>query len=152
MEKIETLLDIECANGEQLPYLGYTEICFQIPELSQEFPCLLLIVPDSRYNKTVPLLLGTNTLAVMIDILRESIGEKFLQECSLTTPWYLSFRCITLREKALKRNKNKLAVIRSAEIKPVTVPPNSYITVKGCLDKEMPYNDTPAILDRKSVV
>lgn len=146
MMKIETLLDIECANGQQLPYLGYTETCFQIPGISQELYCLSLVVTDSRYNKSVPLLLGTNALAVMVESLRKRIGDRFLQDCSLTTPWYLGLRCITLREKILKRNNDRLGVIRSGENKAITVPPNSYVTVKGYLDKEIPYNDTSVIL------
>lgn len=143
---ITTLLDIECADGQQLPYLGYTETCIQIPGHHQEYPCILLVIPDSRYNKQVPLLLGTNTLSTIIDQLKVSIGARFLQESSLTTPWYLALRCIILREKQLTKNSNRLGIIRSGEIKSVTVPPNSYITLTGYLDKEIPYHDSPAML------
>ena len=56
------LLDIECADGKQLPYEGYIETAITLPHQSNTDPCLLLLILDSNYHTHIPLLLGTNTL------------------------------------------------------------------------------------------
>jgi hypothetical protein len=92
LHTLDTLLDIECADGLQLPSIGYTEIQFQLPGHTHLYYCLLLVTQNSRYNSEVPLLLGTNTLSSIIETLKNEHGERFLQISNLTTPWYLSFR------------------------------------------------------------
>ena len=55
-------LDIEGAGGQKLPYSGYIEVDVGVPGLCNPISCLLLVVPDTRYAKTVPIILGTNVL------------------------------------------------------------------------------------------
>ena len=59
LRTLDTLLDIECADGQQLPYIGYAEIQFQLPGHTHLYDCILLVTQNSRYNSEVPLLLGT---------------------------------------------------------------------------------------------
>ena len=139
-------MDIECADGQQLPYIGYTEIQFQLPGHTHLYDCILLVTQNSRYNSEVPLLLGTNTLSNIIETLKNEHGERFLQISNLTTPWYLSFRCILLRERELQKNNNRIGLIRTDGTKSITITPNTSITVNGYVDKEIPYQNTPAIV------
>ena len=139
-------MDIECADGQQLPYIGYTEIQFQLPGHTHLYDCLLLVTQNSRYNSEVPLLLGTNTLSNIIDTLKNEHDERFLQISNLTTPWYLSFRCILLREQELQKNNNRIGLICTDGTKSITIRPNTSITVNGYVDKEIPYQNTPAIV------
>lgn len=74
-----------------------------------------------------------------------SHGTRFLQ-ANITTPWYLSFRCLSLREKELKRNKYQLAIVKSAESKSIIIPPNSEVVIQGYLDKQLPYQPVCALL------
>ena len=53
-----------------------------------------------------------------------------------------------MRERELKRNKNRIAVIRSAETTIVPIGPNQPVSVKGYLDKELEYNTTCAIIKK----
>ena len=76
--------------------------------------CILLVVPDTKYSSKTPLILGTNILEEFLQGCEKSFGVKFLQKADLHTPWYLCFRAITLRRKALARNHNRIAIIRSA--------------------------------------
>ena len=71
---------------------------------------------------------------------------RFLQSCNLTTPWYLTFRSITLREKELARHNNALTIVKNAVKKPVTIKPNSTIQILEYTDKEIPYSTTTAML------
>jgi len=146
LELLEKLLHIECADGKALPYKGYIETEIYLPELQQSYSCIFLIVPDSPYHDNVPLLLGTNFLKLLVNSCKQQYGERFLQTTNLTTPWYSSFRCILLREKELTKNNNRLAVIKSAETKNITIPPNSDITIAGYVDREIPYHSTSAMV------
>ena len=77
---------------------------------------------------------------------KSKIGENFLQNAALHTSWYLAFRSIVIRERELRRNKNRLALIRSAEQKQITIPPNSSITIKGITAKEIDHQETCAMI------
>lgn len=152
LKPISDLLKVECADGQNLPYTGYIETnitCPGIPKCSEQC-CLLLIVPDTNYNLKVPLLIGTNILNELINDCKKQHGEQYLQTAKLHTPWYLSMRCIAIREKELRRNKNRLAVIKSAETNKITIGPNQSITIAGYLDKKLPYNVTCAIIQEAS--
>lgn len=54
----------------------------------------------------------------------------FLHNKQLTTPWYLTFRTIPLKEIQLSKNKNRLALLRSAELQIIT-PPNTEKSIEG---------------------
>ena len=66
----------------------------------------------------------------------------------------LTFRCLSLREKQLVKNKYRLTVVKSAERESVLIPPNSEIQIQVYADKILPYNQTLALLQstEKSVI
>jgi len=139
-------LDIECAGGSQLPYSGYIEVNINTPGSTNNFNTyLVLVVPDSNYNQHIPLLIGTNVLNTILQDLHQLHGDKYLQNADLTTPWYLTLRCITLQEKELKKNKNRLALVKNAELNKITIPPNTVMEIQGYCDKETQYRNTSAI-------
>ena len=66
---------------------------------------LIVSLPDhclsfyfTECNTNLPILLGTNVLAEFLANCRETIGENFFRNVALFTPWYLAFRCITVRQ------------------------------------------------------
>lgn len=125
------ILNIECADGKRLPYLGYIKTTLTssgIPDCSEQF-CLFLIVPDTSYNLRIPVLIGTNILDEIIKDCKIRHGDQYLQKANFQTPWYLSLRCLSIRVKELKKNKNRLAIIRCAETTRVTIGPNQSINV-----------------------
>ena len=107
---------------------------------------ILLVVPDIEYSLNVPLLLGTNVLVEFLNDCKVELGENFLQTANLHTLWYLAFRCIVIREKELKKNKQGLTVIRSAELDNVSIPPNITVTIQCIASKELDYHPTCAML------
>lgn len=144
---ITDILNVECANGQLLQYLGYIEASLTVPGLSgQAQCCLFLIVPDSGYNSAVPLFLGTNVLSPLMHTCRDRHGARFLQQADLHAPWYLTFRCLSLRERDLSRNDNRLGIVRCAETRNIVMHPNSYVAVKGYVDKGIVYHHTCALL------
>lgn len=97
---------------------------------------------DTNYHETVPVLIGTNILSVLLSDTKQKFGVRFLQKAKLHTPWYLAFRCMTLRERELSRRSYVLALVRSAEEKP----PNSSVTIQGYLYDKLPYHPVCGML------
>jgi transposase InsO family protein len=63
VNSIETLVDIKCANGQSLPYLGYIEVEItprQDLNSMHAHSALVIIVPHTEYHNKVPLVIGTN--------------------------------------------------------------------------------------------
>ena len=131
-----------------MPYFGYIQAELQSIDFPTDYvqSCILLVIPDTVYNTNVPVLLGTNVLVEFLNNCKENLGINFLQKVNLHTPWYLAFRCMVVREKKLKKNKYRLAVIRSAENNILTIPANSSVTIHGVTAKELDHKPTCAML------
>ena len=150
---IKELLRIECTDGQELPYEGFIEVDLTIlgsrgthSKDSKLHNCLFLVVPDSNYNSAVPVLIGTNILSSFIDQLQGTYGDKYLQDAHLFTSVYMALRCLTLRERNLRRQQNKLAVIKSAEKKTILIQPNSEVVISGYMDRKLPYHPVCALI------
>lgn len=148
LQSLTEVLDIECASGTSLPYLGFIEAEIgNVPGMDlKNRTFLLLVVPDSRYNSQVPILLGTNILIPAMNTCKQRYGERYLQNHKLDTPWYLTFRCLSLRDRDLARKNWCLGVVKLAGGKAVNIPSNSKVTVQGIVNKAVDYIPTCAIL------
>ena len=148
MYPLEELLHFECADGSPLPYLGYVEVVLKVDSIAKcgEINCLLLITPDTTYSRKTPILLGTNVLQELMKDCENNYGQQYLQKARLNTPFYLAFRCLTIREKELRRNKDKLAIVRCAETSRIRIGPNEKRDVIGYTDREIDHSPTCAIL------
>lgn len=150
MKPLSGILQVECADGNTLPYLGYVEVDITnidgMPELTTTKPCIFLVTPDTSYSVRTPVLLGTNILEELISDSKNHHGDRYLQKANLTTPWYLTFRAIAVRDKQLKRNKDRIAVVRNAEVGNITIGPNESKDIYGYTDKEINHYQTCALL------
>ena len=90
------------------------------------------------YNSSVPMLIGTNILKVAMDGVKQRFGVRFPQEAALFTPWYLTFRCLLIREKELHKRSYKLVVIKCAENNSIQIPRNRDVTIQGYTAHELP--------------
>lgn len=67
LKSLENLLEVEGANGQAVPYLGYIELALKFPKkfvgVEVEVPTLALVVPDLKSMSQV--LVGTNSLDVL---------------------------------------------------------------------------------------
>ena len=82
LQPLNNILKIECADGNLLPYNGFIEVSISAPGVpdSSGHQCLLLVVPDTPYNKNTPILLGTNIISAFLDDCKLAKGEQFLQK------------------------------------------------------------------------
>ena len=53
---------------------------------------------------------------------------------------------MVIRERESKKSENRLALIRSAESKYITIPANSSVTMKGMTSKDLNYEPTCAMM------
>lgn len=149
LHALEEQIDIECADGQMMPYLGFVIVdlsTYGLSTLEVLRQCMFLVVPDSQYNAKVPVLIGTNILNYLLDVTRSEHGSRFLQDADLHTSWFLVFRCLTLMEKQLQRNRSRLAIMKSAESSRIIIPPNGRVVIHAYLDRKIPYHRVLAML------
>lgn len=149
IQPLGNIINIECADGNSLPYSGYIDVTI---DFSSALPngkaqrCLLLVTPTTQYSKDTPVLIGTNILQELLNDCKDEFGDRFLQTAKLRTPWYLSFRSMVIRDRELRRNKDRIAIVRCAGTQKITLRPNESIEILGYTDKELDFPDTTAIL------
>ena len=61
IKPLSTLLEIEGAGGQCVPYLGMIEVGMEIPG-SEQLDVPVLVVPATKFNSSVPVIVGTNVL------------------------------------------------------------------------------------------
>ena len=89
---VSDILNVECADGNKLPYHGYFNSSLKssgISECTEQY-CLFLVVPDTNYIINVPVLIGTNILDEILKDCKTRHGDQYLQKAKLQTPCYLS--------------------------------------------------------------
>lgn len=63
---LENLLEVEAANGQVVPYLGYVEMSVKFPEdflgSTVDVSTLALVIPDTSGTAQPKVLIGTNIL------------------------------------------------------------------------------------------
>ena len=139
LQPVEEILRIECAGGQHLPYLGFIEADVSVFDLEiKEKSTVLLVVPDTDYNARVPLLLGTNILRPLMETCRCDKGQQFLQKVAKATPWWLTFRCLSVEDRAVTRAKGRLGLVKSANSATIHIPSNSVRTVTGFITDAVP--------------
>ena len=65
LQPVKTLMSLECADGSALPYLGFIACELQVHGISDKpeaLDSLFLVVNNTSYHKTVPVLIGIYVL------------------------------------------------------------------------------------------
>ena len=108
-------LDVEGANGQNVPYLGYVPINLKFPkefvETEPEVSALALVVPDrrKRSNCNLPVLIGTNALDLLYE---EYCSDKNPDELSSAYGYRQIIRILKLRNKANSTGRVGLATLK----------------------------------------
>lgn len=81
-------LSVHSANGGELPYRGYIELDICVPCLHNGTHCIpALVVPQTNYSKSVPVIIGTN----FIRICRDVYDDSQFPEIDVPDEWKLAF-------------------------------------------------------------
>jgi len=70
LHDVSELLKVETVSGDVLPYQGYVECSISIPVTDSDFfteTVPVLVVPNTTYNSSIPLLVGNNILCKLVD-------------------------------------------------------------------------------------
>ena len=146
LHSIGSILQIESAAGDDLPYLGYIEAHLEIPQMNiQENTHLFLVVPETKFSSRVPILLGTNVLKPMMDVLKNKYGHYF-KKSNLHPTWGLAFKCIAFQEKQISRTNGILGCIKFAGLKSIKIPSNCTVAIPGMIDGNLNHTSCSAIL------
>lgn len=147
------LLDVEGANGQSVPYLGYVEVSIGFPkdfiDSAPEVTTLALVVPDLRSNSDLPVLIGTNLLDVLYD---EQCQHDTLKTTSTVHGYKQILRALEFRQKLKTNGKIGLMTLKG---KPQQViPAHEKVPVEGQVNVNPSNTERWAILEqpRKSVL
>ena len=149
LHPLQDILNIECAGGQLLPYDGYIEADLSLVDQKGEetgLTFLLLVVPETDYNTDVPVLLGTNALRPLMESYKDSHGTQFLQKADLGTPYYLAFRCMSVRDRELRRTEGRIGLVKCAAAQAILIPPNRRVTVPGVISDRVQVGETSILM------
>ena len=98
LNDIENLVRVEAANGTTIPYLGYIEAELHLPGALPKsngvyVSSLVLIVPDTTYNRRVPLCVGMNCIRECVKEDEEVFGSNLIQGSvdGISTAWQMVY-------------------------------------------------------------
>ena len=144
---INDILRVDDASGKSMPYKGYV-IC-DVNLLPGESGCAttvpMLVVPDTEYHKTVPVLIGVSVIRSLRDSAREVAGECFLQKLNVPGAVALGVRAVQLQERHLSRSKGVISEIKVFQRE--TIPAHSSLVIAGKTKILMDMPDTYAVIE-----
>ncbi|KAH3890119.1 hypothetical protein DPMN_014190 [Dreissena polymorpha] len=74
----ELQLSVKGADNKEISYIGYTEACIRVPNLTNEsFPVSVLVVCNTDFNSDVPVIIGTNVIRYMSDLDKSNLSEEW---------------------------------------------------------------------------
>lgn len=145
MKPFEHLLEVEAANGQLVPYLGYIEIDVVFPKdflgAETKISTLALITADISGSAQSSVLIGTNTL----DLAYESQSES---EISCQTLPY-GFRAIlnVLGHRLKQKSNSIIGSVRILGTKPEVVPAGQTLVLEGSISIQEPSSDKWVLME-----
>lgn len=139
MQPLNHLLEVEGANGQAVPYLGYVELILQFPQeflgVEAEVPTLALVVPDLTY--TPQILIGTNTLDVLYANHAPAIMPKVM---SYHHGYQAVIRVLEARHR--RAGESILGQVKVKGSIPEVVTAGSTVVLDGCVNIIGPLTET----------
>lgn len=146
IKPISDLLEVEGANGQTVPYLGYVETNIKFPknflETEPEILTLALIVPDLRSNSDTPLLIGTNTLDPLYDLHCESLPH------SQSIPYGYQQVLKTLEIRKKQAGNGNIGLVKLKGQAQYVLPANQKALVEGFVRVNQAESEQWALLEQ----
>ena len=137
LQDLQNLVRIESVGGNTLPYHGFFEAVVSIPvanqnSISESIP--VIVVPDTSYNKSVPLLLGTNVLHKLLS----------LPDIPLCAALHVARQALKLEARHLAKTNGVFSHVVAAQT--ITVPAKSGVVVNGRTTITIPIRQQIALI------
>ena len=144
------LLEVEGANGQSVPYLGYIELSVNFPKEflgSQiEVPTLALVVPDIRTASNSLVLIGTNTLDVLYETYSETMTETQQPEAH---GYKAVLKVLELRQRQNQDGNHGLVKMHSTC--PQLVPAGQTVVLEGRVTANIGTTESSVVLEQPSL-
>ena len=112
----ELKVSVTGAGGDDIPYLGYIEVDIQLPQINDNvYTVPVLIVYNTDYNLTVPVLIGTNVIKMLDNV----------EHDSLPSEWKAALLSITAN----------LGTVKSTNKHDIYIQPNETLALSGFVRK-----------------
>ncbi|RXN31336.1 Retrovirus-related Pol polyprotein from transposon 412 [Labeo rohita] len=135
LKPLENLLEVEGANGQAVPYLGYIELALRFPKefvgVEVDVPTLALVVPDLKGLSQV--LIGTNSLDVLYS---HYINENESNPCSNLHGYQAVLKVLEARWR--QASSEALGHVRLMGNFPEVVPAGNTVVLNGCVQLRKP--------------
>lgn len=143
------LLEVQGANGQCVPYLGYIELNVTFPKeflgVEIEVPTLALVVPDVHAFSDSLMLIGTNTL----DVLYEMYCEMASETQQPTAHGYKAvLKVLELRQRQSK--DGNLGLVKMYGQGPQLVPAGQTMVLEGCVAANRFSTEKSVVLEHPS--
>lgn len=150
IKPISDILEVEGANGQPVPYLGYVEVDLKFPkallESEPEISTLALIVPDLPSNSGVPLLIGTNTLDPLYD---QCCDESSFPQNPSCHGYRHVLRTLQLRKKQATSGKLGFVKLRGKEQE--ILPAKQKVVLEGYMCVNSANTEKYGLLEQPSI-
>ena len=137
---LDNVLNVEVAGGNLLAYHGYVTV--RVVPHGLDGAAItegaMLVVDDTTYGKSTPVILGTNILQRIMT----AIGNE--KRRLLSPAWHMASRTVSLQSRRLRRNKGRIAWVRNHNAK-VIIPANGSVTISCPVDVDVDYTGTVLI-------
>jgi hypothetical protein len=144
IQPIQSLLEIEGAGGQTVPYLGYIEVSLTFPDTvtgtKEELRALALIVPECLFNSQTPVLVGTNVLIQLYQHAVEHKGPKFLKRSD-------NYALLLQHVGHSNRSESKPCRVILHGKSPVSIPPKQRVQIFGNVRVGKTNPDTSFVLE-----
>ncbi len=149
IKPVSDILEVEGANGEPVPYAGYVEISLKFPKefiaSEPEVETLALIVPDTRSNSSIPVLIGTNTL--------DPLYEEYCDDNPLRSTTFCGYAQVlrTLQLRHQQRFGGRLGLVKLRGSIPATIPAGEKVILQGVAGARTVTNESWVLLEPPSM-
>ena len=79
----------------------------------------------------MPVWIGTNIHDKNVKDCMTQHGDQYSQKANLQTSWYLGMICMSIRQRELRWNKDRLAIFRSDESTIIIIGTNRSVNIRG---------------------
>ncbi|KAL1268488.1 hypothetical protein QQF64_033851 [Cirrhinus molitorella] len=134
IHSLDSLLEVESANGQNVPYRGYVKVTITFPRefvgISMQVPTLALVIPDLPSAFQPSILTGTNTL----DELYKDFSQQKPQYFSPSYGYKQVLKILELRQK--QAVEGNIGLVRLPEKQPQMIPAAELKAVQSVISNE----------------
>lgn len=150
IQSVDKLLKVVGVTGREVPFLGYISVNLKFPSgesgVKTGHEILALIVPDTEYNRRVPLVVGTNVMRRFKDECCQGAGDQYLQRTTLSSAWKRAYRHAQHQEQFSSQCDSGRNCVKSTSRRPIAIEAHQTVVVWG-MTRSVPNVPLKAILE-----